>query len=234
MRGNCTMDDTAITTQAPAANEYVAETVAEPAPDSVRAEKKATPRLSRGQRLAKLAGTHALVFLIALSAFAAADSWSMLSGLGIAGLLCVITGALAGVTTATLVHEWFHYLGARYSGGQFDIPARQGLFLYNWDFGSNSLRQFLIMSVAGSIGGFVAVLLLWASVPADTWGRAALRSGAVASVVYAALIEWPVIRRTRRSGDPLAELSKIDQRLLSRSFLVASVAGVVMMVVVGP
>ena len=95
-------------------NERVAETVAESAPDSARAAKKATPRLSRGQRLAKLARTHALVFLAALSAFAAADSWSMLSGLGIAGLLCVITGALAGVTTATLVHEWFHYLGARY------------------------------------------------------------------------------------------------------------------------
>lgn len=192
------------------------------------------PPLSRGLRLAKLAGTHALVFLTALSLFAAADSWSAITGLGIAGLLSVITGALAGITISTLVHEWFHYAGARYSGAAFDIPSRQGLFLYDWDFSSNNLRQFLIMSVAGSIGGLFAVLLLWSAVPADTWGRAALRGAAIASVVFAALIEWPVIQRTRSSHDPLTELSKIDQRLLSRSFVIASISGVVMTLVFVP
>jgi hypothetical protein len=172
--------------------------------------------------------THALVLLAALSAFAAADSWSMVSGLGIASLLSFITGALAGVTITTLVHEWFHYLGARHSGGLFGIPAKQGLFLYDWDYRSNSVHQFLIMSAAGTIGGLFAVLLLWTAVPVDTWGRAALRGGAIASVVFAAYIEWPVITRVRRGGDPLAELSKIDQRVLSRSFVVASAAGIVM------
>lgn len=181
-----------------------------------------------GRRLAKLAGTHALVLVAALSLFAAADSWSAISGLGLATLLCVITGALAGVTTATLVHEWFHYLGARYMRANFTVPARQGLFVFNWDFAGNTPRQFLIMSVAGNLGGVVAVLLLWNSVPADTLGRAALRGAAIASVIYAALIEWPVIRRARRSGDPLAELSKINQRRLSRSFIVASMIGILM------
>lgn len=193
-----------------------------------------TPALSRGLRLAKLAGTHSLVFLLALSLFAAADSWSAITGLGVAGLLSIITGALAGITIPTLVHEWFHYAGARYSGAAFDIPSRQGLFLYDWDFSSNNLRQFLIMSVAGSVGGLFAVLLLWSAVPADTWGRAALRGAAIASVVFAALIEWPVIRRARRSRDPLTELSKIDQRLLSRSFVIASLSGVVMTLVFVP
>ena len=218
----------------PGVNEHVAEMVAEVAQDTARTAKKGKPVRSRRLRLAKLARTHALVMLAALSAFAAADSWSALSGLGIAGLLSVITGALAGVTIATLIHEWFHYLGARQSGARFDIPSRQGLFLYDWDFGSNSLRQFLTMSVAGTIGGFFAVFLLWTSVPADTWGRAALRGGAIAGVVFAACIEWPVIRRTRRGADPLAELSKIDQRLLSRSFVVASIAGIVMTLVFVP
>jgi hypothetical protein len=228
------VDNAAIDKDAPAANERAGESTAESSPDPARVSKKATPRLSRGQRLAKLARTHALVFLAALSAFAAADSWSTISGLGIAGLLSIITGALAGVTTATLIHEWFHYLGARQSGGQFDIPSRQGLFLYDWDFGSNSLRQFLTMSVAGTIGGFFAVFLLWTSVPADSWGRAALRGGAIAGVVFAACIEWPVIRRARRGADPLAELSKIDQRVLSRSFMVASVTGILMTLVFVP
>lgn len=181
----------------------------------------------RRLRLAKLAGTHSLVLLSALSLFAAADSWSVVTGLGIAGLLGVITGALAGVTITTLIHEWFHLAGARCSGAAFEIPAKQGLFLYDWDFSSNSVRQFLIMSVAGTVGGVLAILLLSYAVPADSWGRAALRGGAFASVVYAAVIEWPVIRRTRRSGEPLTELLKIDPPLLSRSFVIASIVGVI-------
>jgi len=218
----------------PDVKERVVEVAAEIGQDTAATASKGKTAVSRRLRLAKLARTHALVFLAALSAFAAADSWSALSGLGIAGLLSVITGALAGVTIATLIHEWFHYLGARQSGARFDIPSRQGLFLYDWDFRSNSLRQFLTMSVAGSVGGLLAVFLLWTSVPADTWGRAALRGGAIAGVVFAACIEWPIIRRTRRGADPLAELSKIDQRLLSRSFMVASVAGIVMTLIFVP
>ena len=186
------------------------------------------PAKSRGVRLARLASTHALVFVVALSLFAAADSWSTVTGLGIATVLCVVTGALAGITITTLVHEWFHYLGARYSGAAYDIPDKQGLFLYNWDFTHNSVRQFLMMSVAGSVGGILALGILWTSVPADSWGRAALQGGAIASVVFAAYIEWPVIRRVRISRDPLAQLSKIDQRVLSRSFVVSSIAGVLM------
>jgi hypothetical protein len=189
------------------------------------------PAKSRGMRLARLASTHALVFVVALSLFAAADSWSTVTGLGIATVLCVVTGALAGITMTTLVHEWFHYLGARYSGAAYDIPHKQGLFLYNWDFTHNSVRQFLIMSVAGSVGGILALSILWTSVPADSWGRAALQGGAIASVVFAAYIEWPVIRRVRISRDPLAQLSKIDQRVLSRSFAVSSTAGVLMALV---
>ena len=186
------------------------------------------PAKSRGVRLARLASTHALVFVVALSLFAAADSWGTVTGLGIATVLCVVTGALAGITITTLVHEWFHYLGARYSGAAYDIPDKQGLFLYNWDFTHNSVRQFLMMSVAGSVGGILALGILWTSVPADSWGRAALQGGAIASVVFAAFIEWPVIRRVRVSRDPLAQMSTIDQRVLSRSFVVSSIAGVLM------
>jgi hypothetical protein len=192
------------------------------------------PAPSRGMRLGRLLGTHALVFLIALSLFAAADSWSSVTGLGIATLLSVITGALAGITLSTLVHEWFHYAGARYVDGSFDIPARLGLFLYDWDFSSNNQRQFLTMSVAGSVGGLVALIVLWNAVPADSWGRAALRSGVIASVIFAALIEWPVIRRVRQGADPLSELSKIDPPLLKRSFTIAGVAGIVMTLIFVP
>ena len=189
------------------------------------------PASSRRLRLARQAGTHGLVWLVAMSLFAAADSWSAVTGLGMASFLGVVTGVVAGVTTSTLIHEWFHYLGAWWSGGVYDISDRRGLFVYDWNFSRSSLRQFFIMSVAGSIGGAFAIVLLWTSVPADTLGRAALRGGVIASFVFAGAIEWPVLRRTRVSGDPLAELAKINQRVLSRSFVLAVIAGVGMVVV---
>jgi hypothetical protein len=198
------------------------------APDAATARPTVKNPASPGQRLAKLGGIHALILLASLAMFAASDSWHVVTGLGLASLLSVITAVLAGITTATLVHEWFHYLGARYSRGKFAIPARPGLFVFNWDFGSNSVRQFLIMSVAGSVGGVLSVLTLWYAVPADSAGRAVLRSAAIASVIYSAMIEWPVISRVRGGGEPLAELSKIDKQLLSRSFIVAGISGIVL------
>jgi len=179
-------------------------------------------------RLAKLARNHGLVFLAAILSFAAADTWYVLSGLLIAQLLCVTIAVLAGITITTLLHEWLHYWGARFARAHINTPTRLGLFVYVWDFGRNSTGQFLIMSIAGTIGSVIAVALLWSTVPADTLGRAVLRSAAVASVIYSAMIEWPVIRRARYSGDPLGELSKIDKALLTRSLFVASLAGIAM------
>jgi len=188
---------------------------------------------TRGLRLAKLAVAHTLVLLLALAGFAAADSWSVITGLGIATLLSILTGALAGIAAANLVHEWFHYAGARYTGAAFNVPSRLGLFVYDWDFNANSSRQFLTMSVAGNIGGIVALILLWNAVPADNWGRAALRAGVCASVLFAALVEWPVMRRVRDGGDPLSELAKIPGAL-KRNFTVTAVAGVLLTLFFAP
>mgnify|MGYP001819703747 FL=1 len=204
----------------------------ETAEESVPRESPATR--APGALLAKHAGIHLLVWVVAFCLFAAADSWSSLTGLAIAGLLAIITGALAGLTTVTLIHEWFHFIGAWWSGGAYTIPAKPGLFVYDWNFADNSVRQFKRMSVAGSVGGAIGVALLWLSVPADTSGRAALLGGGIASFAFAAAIEWPVLRRTRVSGDPLAELSKIDVGVLLRSLAVGVAAGVIAWSVLGP
>ena len=45
--------------------------------------------------------------------------------------------------------------------------------------------------------------------------------------VFAAIIEWPVLWRTRTSGDPFKELSKIDPAVLKRAALGSLAAGLV-------
>ncbi len=192
---------------------------------------EALQRMSSEQRakfrLTKLAAVHALVWLMAMGLFAAADSWRMLSDLSLASLLAVVTGAVAGIVSANVLHEWGHYLGARRSGGAFEIPEKLGLFVYDWDFKRNSVAQFLTMSRAGTIGGALALVLGWWLLPADTLARAALLAGLLGSFAFAARIEWPVLRRVGEGGDPLTELSKIDEGVLKSATLVASFVGLV-------
>lgn len=192
------------------------------------------PGKLRFLRSARLAGVHLLVWIGALGLFAAADSWSLLSGLGLADLLAVVTGALAGLVTTTLIHEWFHFLGAQLSGGRFGIPEKSGLFVYDWDFQRNDTAQFFLMSVAGSVGGALSLLLVWYALPPVTAGRAAVFAGAIAGFVFGAVIEWPVLRRVRFGGEPLAELSKIDEQVLVRALLSATGAGLLTLYLVAP
>lgn len=178
-------------------------------------------------RLARHAGFHALLALLALALFAAADSWHTLTGLELAVMLSVITGLLAGAAIPTLVHEWFHYFGARFSGGKYTIPQPLGLFVYDWDFAANSTRQFFIMSLGGTLGSLIAIYLLFQALPADTAGRAALLAASVGSLGFAGAIEWPVLLRTRKSGEPLTELSKVDLGVLRRSAAIGGIVGLI-------
>ena len=177
--------------------------------------------------LARHAGFHGVLALLALALFAAADSWYTLTGLELALGLSVITGLLAGVTIPTLVHEWFHYLGAKFSGGKYSIPKPLGLFVYDWDFTANSTRQFFVMSLGGTLGSLVAIIFLFQVLPADTAGRAALLAASVGSLGFAGAIEWPVLLRTRKSGEPLSELAKVDLDVLRRSAAVGGIVGLV-------
>ncbi len=203
----------------------MAEEAVQPAPEQATSVTEASIEMTPGLLLTRQAALHLLLVLVALGLYAAADSWYMLTGLGLALMLSIVTALLVGISVSTLIHEWFHLLGARLSGGAYHIPAKAGLFVYDWHFAENNVRQFYKMSVAGSVGGAVAVLLLWYALPIVSPGRAAVLAGAVASFVFAAVIEWPVVSRTRSSGDPLAELSKITPRVLLRALIAGTAAG---------
>jgi hypothetical protein len=129
------------------------------------------------------------------------------------------------VVTTTLIHEWFHYLGARRSKGAYTIPDKLGVFVYDWDFKNNNIAQFHTMSIAGSVGGAISLVLVWTLLPADTVGRVAVHAGALAGFVFGAVIEWPVLKHTRAGADPMTELGKIDQAVLTKASVAATIAG---------
>lgn len=164
----------------------------------------------------RLAALHGGAVLAALALFGIADAWQAVSEVALAALYAVITGLLAGALLSISVHEWFHFLGARLAGGRYTRVLKPGLFVYNWDFQANDNRQFLLMSVAGSVGSIAALWLIAATLPADTGGRIAMQAAAWGNLVFATTLEWPVINRVRRGAAPLAALGTIDRRVLLR------------------
>ena len=188
----------------------------------------AQPERRDGDKRLVLVGTHLLVAMLVLSMWAAADTWQAVTGFALAGLLSVLTAFLAGFVLGTLVHEWGHFLGARRAGAGYTIPGKPGLFVFNFDFARNSASQFLTMSYGGQLGGALAVLLLWLAVPTDTAGRAMLVAAAGGGAVFAAAIEWPVIRAVRAGGEPATALGGIDRAVLQGSALKGLVATLVL------
>lgn len=174
-------------------------------------------------KLLKLTLVQFLVAVTVLALWAATDSWYLLTDLTIASFLSVATAFVAGVIISTLIHEWFHFFGAIFSGASYSIPDKIGLFVFNFDFEKNSLGQFLSMSAGGQLGGVLAVLLIYMSMPIDSSGRVMLVSAAIGSAVFAGLVEWPVIMRTRQSKQPREELAKINKAGLYRSSLIGVV-----------
>lgn len=173
-------------------------------------------------RRMKLAFAHLFVVFAMLSLWAAADASQAVTGLALSKLLSVGMAIVAAVVFSTAVHEWCHFLGAKFSGAAYTLPTTLGLFVFNFDFERNSLAQFYTMSRAGQAGSWLAVLLLYLAVPLDTAGRVMLVCAAIGSAVFAGLIEWPVLRRTRLSGNPLLELARIDRAVLYRSAAIAT------------
>ncbi len=166
--------------------------------------------------LLKHAAVQVGIALAVFTLWTAADSWYLLTDLPIANGLSIILAAIAGAAVSTVIHEWSHFGGAVFSGSAYTIPEKPGFFVYNFDYENNSLRQFNVMSLAGQAGSWVTVLGLWWLIPMDNPGRIMLVCGAVGSAIFGGIIEWPVIGRSQQSGEPLAELGKIDGGVLKR------------------
>lgn len=195
------------------------------ASENTASENKGTGEPASGSvSVAHMAALHGALALGLLALFAVADTWVSLTALPLAGGFSVMAGLLAGFLLATLIHEWFHFFGTLGCGGSYQPVTRPGLFAFNWNFGANTTRQFLFMSVAGSVGSVLAVLLFSTTVPADAPGRVALLAAAWGSLVFAALIEWPVLYRVWRGAAPLAALGAIDHSVVLRAGALSALA----------
>ena len=169
------------------------------------------------------------LLLAALSLWAAADAWMLLSGTGFAWLLSVADGLLVGVLTAGLFHEWGLFAGARLSGGTAPLtPVTLPLPLFNFDFARSETRHFQAMGVGGNLAHWMVVLLIAIFLPPETAGRVALLAGALGFAVFASAVEFPVISRCHGGAAPIASLAGIRPADLTRNGVLGAVAALLL------
>jgi membrane-associated protease RseP (regulator of RpoE activity) len=147
----------------------------------------------------------ALVSLAAVSALAL-DVRTRATGAS--GPAALALGATAGILVAVagfLLHEWGHWLGARWTGSVVHYPRSVlAPLLFHFDTRANDRRQFLAMSLGGYLASVVGVGLVVALTDRAAWsGRVALAL-TVGGMLVTAALEIPTTVRVLR-GRPLPD-----------------------------
>lgn len=160
--------------------------------------------------LRNVAVLHAVMVMAALTLWGAADAWAVASGWSLAWGVALANAVIAGFVISSTLHEWGHFAGARLAGAVSPVlekPVRY-FFMFNFSFEKNDTRQFLWMSWGGILVPWALALLTLMLVPIDNASRALLLATFVARAVQVSMFEVPVVQRTKRGGEPRAELGR--------------------------
>ena len=177
--------------------------------------------------LSSLLARDTAIALAALSLWAAADTWYLVSGLGFALAVSVLDAIFVGYILGALFHEWGHYTGAKFSGASAPRvkPKGTSLFRFNFDMATNTQRQFHWMSFGGWVFHWGLLLILVAALPFDSIGRIALVSSVFGFILYATFIETGILRQTLGGSDPAETLGQLSAKTFQQAGIVGSVAG---------
>ena len=177
--------------------------------------------------LFSLLARDATIALAAISLWAAADTWYLVSGLGFALAVSVLDAIFVGYILGALFHEWGHYTGAKFSGASAPRvnPKGTSLFRFNFDMATNTQRQFHWMSFGGWVFHWSLLLILVAVLPLDSIGRIALFSSVFGFILYATFIETGILRQTLGGSDPAETLGQLSVKTFQQAGVVGSVAG---------
>lgn len=173
--------------------------------------------------------------VVLFSIWAGAEAWATVSGLVFAKTLSAIGGMVVGLVVTGLSHEWGHFAGARMSGGVAPTAAASkfaGVFAFDLERSSDA--QFRAMSVGGNVAHWAAAWILFFGLPGATIGQAAIQAAALGFVVFASVVELPVIWRAFRgqsSADAIAELARAPRPILERAGRIGFVTALALLVV---
>lgn len=174
--------------------------------DAVAAAKQS--RAVDRRHLLTQAGWHLVAAVSAITLWGAADSWRIVSGLSVASFMAVVASVVFGIAVSLIAHEWCHFAGARFTGSISPVKEKPTLLMFDFDYVDNSVRQFLAMSIGGSVGNWGMVALIALLIPIDSASRAMLLAITAATAIYVAILEWPIIAAVRRGAHPGTALAE--------------------------
>ncbi len=123
---------------------------------------------------------------------------------------------LAGVLLAVsgyLVHEWGHLLGALASRSVVHLPESvSAVFLFKFDTGLNSSRQFLWMSIGGFIASAIVIALYVAILSLDLLADRIALGLTVLGVLATFVLEVPPAWRVYRGAALPSGVAFVESR----------------------
>lgn len=119
-------------------------------------------------------------------------------------MLRIPVALLAGVmlaVTGYLLHEWGHLLGALLSRSVVHLPdGVTDVFLFRFDTGLNTNRQFMWMSVGGFIASGIVVYVYATELALDRLADQTALALTAAGVIATIILEFPPAWRVLRGG----------------------------------
>lgn len=172
------------------------------------------------------------ILAAALSLFAAADAWYILTGTALASILSLVDGLLVGLALGALIHEWGHFAGVRLTGGTAPLRPLGGFLpLFDFDYANNTSSHFQGMSIGGNVAHWSVFFVLFFGLSLATPGQVAIVSGAFGFAIFASTIEFPVIRNVSRGLTGIEALSKIPKNFVTRNGTYGVVAALIALIV---
>lgn len=111
-------------------------------------------------------------------------------------------GFYIGLRANSVLHEWGHYLGAKFTGSKAPTNGFTKLFpMFNFDIERNTHKQFMAMSIGGSLFEWLFPLVLVFVLGYQSLENLALLSGAMLMAFSGSFIEAPIIIDAIRRGD---------------------------------
>jgi hypothetical protein len=165
------------------------------------------------KRLSKIGRKHAAFLLGSITLWGASDLWANGTGLIIAESITLINAIVAGTITATIFHEWGHFLGARIGSSNAPVMEKTiSFFFFNFKDEENTKAQFLKMSAGGPIANWLLVIAIFMLLPLDSWSQTLLLATVFSIAVSVSIFEIPVMLRVKE-GTP----SEIVQKRLQEA-----------------
>ena len=123
--------------------------------------------------------------------------WLLARHSGGAGAVADFTGWVCGLSLAAcayLAHEWSHFLGAKAIGSRVTPGTSLASgFLFSFDAESNSLAQFVVMSLSGFAATAAVVVAFYLFLPDEFLASRVARGGALFLAFLGVVLEVPLL-----------------------------------------